>query len=375
MYSVLAGSSGRQSEGLDASRICCMVGAGFFGASTANAAPVASNKPSASIEVFIVRSRDDRSGIIPSRRVRVFHDPFDRHRQVASRVHRGVLREYAPRLGQPRVVRRIHEQEGAAFAREIGVVAQVAGFGAGEFRQPRLHAFKPALSVPRFQLSDHELATGRAHVLHGKTLLAERGFRRLGFVETAITRDDVVARIENAERVIAFLEERPVLGHGACPPCGEDSFDHPSRCALGWRESHFTGIPGCAPSSTPSRNNWSPPAPAERIMPSLMPKRILRGARLAMNTTCRPTSSAGSGYAALMPEKICRLPSSPASNSKRSSLSEPSTCSHLRTLPTRRSSFAKSSMETVSGLGTRDSGLGGAEAEAGSGERGAEEPG
>src|SRR3546814_2210337 len=40
-----------------------------------------------------------------------------------------------------------------------------------------------------------------------------------------------------------------------------------------------------------------------------------------------------------MPEKICRLPSSPASSSKRSSLSEPSTNSQATTLPTRRSSL------------------------------------
>src|SRR5690348_280456 len=51
-----------------------------------------------------------------------------------------------------------------------------------------------------------------------------------------------------------------------------------------------------------------------------------------------------------MPEKICRLPSSPASSSKRSSLSEPSTNSQVVTLPMRRSSLAKSSMEMRPGF-------------------------
>ena len=48
-----------------------------------------------------------------------------------------------------------------------------------------------------------------------------------------------------------------------------------------------------------------------------------------------------------MPEKICRVPSSPASSSKRSSLSEPSTKPHSTTRPTRRSSLEKSSIEIV----------------------------
>src|SRR5512142_1156475 len=53
-----------------------------------------------------------------------------------------------------------------------------------------------------------------------------------------------------------------------------------------------------------------------------------------------------------MPEKIWRLPSSPASSSKRSSLSDPSTNSHCSTVPMRKSSLAKSSMETgVAGEG------------------------
>ena len=50
-----------------------------------------------------------------------------------------------------------------------------------------------------------------------------------------------------------------------------------------------------------------------------------------------------------MPEKIWRLPSSPASSSKRSSLSEPSTNSQATTLPMRRSSLAKSAMPMMPG--------------------------
>lgn len=55
-----------------------------------------------------------------------------------------------------------------------------------------------------------------------------------------------------------------------------------------------TGIPAAAPSSASNRARPPPSKPAERIMPSLMPKRILRGARLAMKTTLRPTSFSGS---------------------------------------------------------------------------------
>lgn len=55
-----------------------------------------------------------------------------------------------------------------------------------------------------------------------------------------------------------------------------------------------TGIPGSAVSSASSSAKAPPSKPADRIMPSLVPKRILRGARLAMNTTLRPTSFSGS---------------------------------------------------------------------------------
>ena len=55
-----------------------------------------------------------------------------------------------------------------------------------------------------------------------------------------------------------------------------------------------TGMPGSAPASASSSANAPPSKPADRIMPSLIPKRILRGARLAMKTTLRPTSLSGS---------------------------------------------------------------------------------
>ena len=55
-----------------------------------------------------------------------------------------------------------------------------------------------------------------------------------------------------------------------------------------------TGAPGLAPWSASSRKRSLPPSPAERIIPSDSPKRIFRGARLAMNTTLRPTSFSGS---------------------------------------------------------------------------------
>src|SRR5690606_21790087 len=55
-----------------------------------------------------------------------------------------------------------------------------------------------------------------------------------------------------------------------------------------------------------------------------------------------------------MPEKIWRVPKAPASSSKRSGLSAPSTASQAMTLPTRRSSFAKSSMPMTSGVAGED---------------------
>ena len=55
-----------------------------------------------------------------------------------------------------------------------------------------------------------------------------------------------------------------------------------------------TGMPGSAAGSASSSARRPASKPADRIIPSLTPKRILRGARLAMNTTLRPTSVSGS---------------------------------------------------------------------------------
>ena len=60
------------------------------------------------------------------------------------------------------------------------------------------------------------------------------------------------------------------------------------------RRGQRTVAPGGAPASTSSRNRSAPPLPADRIIPSETPKRILRGARLATNTTLRPISASGS---------------------------------------------------------------------------------
>ena len=69
-----------------------------------------------------------------------------------------------------------------------------------------------------------------------------------------------------------------------------DQFDGTERRS----RAHFTGMPGCAPASASSSASAPPSKPADRIIPSLRPKRILRGARLAMNTTLRPMSFSGS---------------------------------------------------------------------------------
>ena len=55
-----------------------------------------------------------------------------------------------------------------------------------------------------------------------------------------------------------------------------------------------TTMPGSAPLSGDSRKMSRPPGPAARTMPSEVPKRILRGARLATTTVRRPTSAVGS---------------------------------------------------------------------------------
>ncbi len=62
--------------------------------------------------------------------------------------------------------------------------------------------------------------------------------------------------------------------------------------------SYLTRMPGCAPLSTSSRKMpgcvFSSVWLADRIIPSLTPNFILRGARLATSTTMRPISFFGS---------------------------------------------------------------------------------
>jgi hypothetical protein len=52
-------------------------------------------------------------------------------------------------------------------------------------------------------------------------------------------------------------------------------------------------MPGWAPASGASRKISAPPGPAASTMPSEVPKRILRGARLATTTVSRPTQLLG----------------------------------------------------------------------------------
>ncbi len=66
------------------------------------------------------------------------------------------------------------------------------------------------------------------------------------------------------------------------------------RCLLK-PTSQRTVAPGRALGSAVTRVRSAPPSPADRIMPSDRPKRILRGARLAMKTTFCPIRRSGSG--------------------------------------------------------------------------------
>ena len=88
-----------------------------------------------------------------------------------------------------------------------------------------------------------------------------------------------------------------------------------------------------------------PPGPAARIIPSDTPNRILRGARLATTTTCRPMRLSGE-YAARIPANTVRS-SSPTSTRISSSLSAPSTCFAPTTFAMRRSTFANSAMSIL----------------------------
>src|SRR5882724_681171 len=103
-------------------------------------------------------------------------------------------------------------------------------------------------------------------------------------------------------------------------------------------------MPGAAPVSGDSTKISLPPGPAANIIPSERPNRILRGSKLATTTISRPTSDSGS-YAARMPAKTLRVPSSPTSRASFRSLSAPATRSASRTFATRRSTRKKSSME------------------------------
>jgi hypothetical protein len=79
---------------------------------------------------------------------------------------------------------------------------------------------------------------------------------------------------------------------------------YPTPCTRPWtmrcfviftlREYYFTRIPGCAPSSGPSRKMPGPSPLAASTMPCDSPKRILRGCRLATITVSRPLSFSGS---------------------------------------------------------------------------------
>ena len=60
------------------------------------------------------------------------------------------------------------------------------------------------------------------------------------------------------------------------------------------RRGYLTRVPGVAPSSGERMCRSEPPEPAASTMPSERPNFILRGARLATITVCRPTREAGS---------------------------------------------------------------------------------
>ena len=68
----------------------------------------------------------------------------------------------------------------------------------------------------------------------------------------------------------------------------------PPMQALRLRCRQCTRWPGLAPESGASRKISLPPAPAATTIPSLRPKVICRGSRLATTTTSRPTNCAGS---------------------------------------------------------------------------------
>src|SRR5690348_2888336 len=249
MYSVLSGSSGRQSEGFDASSTCCIVGAlaAFCGGVAAFAAkaraatqknafigppdPGRSSWAHARTETA-PKSKDMRfdfarvarsaqcerylMGRRPSMpiKARWGSPPSARSRHPDTAVQRqdGSARTRAARCCA-RIVRRIHEQERAAVAGEVGIFADVAGFGTGELHQPLFHAFQPVRAAARFQLAGHEVTVGRAHVFGRRAGSAEFGLGGLRVGEIVKTRNDVMPRIESAQRGVALLEKAPVTVH------------------------------------------------------------------------------------------------------------------------------------------------------------------
>ena len=68
----------------------------------------------------------------------------------------------------------------------------------------------------------------------------------------------------------------------------------PPLARAGRGQLQLTFMPGCAPLSAPAGRRRPSSLPAHSTMPSDTPKRILRGSRLAIISTSRPTSSSGS---------------------------------------------------------------------------------
>src|SRR6185437_5406784 len=116
------------------------------------------------------------------------------------------------------------------------VFGGVALFGAREFDDLVLQLVPEVAVIARFQLLSDEFARGRAHVVGRDSRFAESRFGSLGFIEAVITRDDVVQRIKDAQRRLAFLEEIPLLFH-ANSPCGRafPVWTRPPQPPLNWR--------------------------------------------------------------------------------------------------------------------------------------------
>ena len=109
----------------------------------------------------------------------------------------------------------------------------------------------------------------------------------------------------------------------------------------------LTPLPGSIFSCGLMKCSFPAASSAIRIMPFDSIPLIFLGARLTTTTTCRPTISSGLKCNAI-PETTVLI-SKPRSTSSFNSLSAFSTFSALTILPTRRSSFEKSSY-TISGF-------------------------